>query len=105
LEAYGQGLPAQPADEELFDSLGRFVDSLQYISIRYQKADTKAANRSFKLGVNAGAVQLGFSLDRVRTAGTEGNFMVGTVWFGQYGDANAEGGWPDKTTPMPVILS
>jgi hypothetical protein len=84
---------------------GNFDSSLQYISIRYRKADTKAGNRSFRLGVGIGAAQLGFSLDRVRQAGTEGNFMVSTIWFGQYQSANARGGWPEKTTPMPVILS
>jgi hypothetical protein len=31
--------------------------------------------------------------------------MVSTIWFGQYQSANARGGWPEKTTPMPVILS
>ncbi|OPY09989.1 MAG: hypothetical protein A4E66_01660 [Syntrophus sp. PtaB.Bin001] len=84
---------------------GSFKESLQYISIRYRKADTKAANRSFKLGVSCGAAQFGFSLDRVRQAGTEGNFMVSTVWFGEYSGANQRGGWPEKTVPMPVILS
>ncbi|SEM09760.1 hypothetical protein SAMN04489760_10440 [Syntrophus gentianae] len=84
---------------------GSFDEALQYISIRYRKADTRAANRSFKLGVSCGAAQFGFSLDRVRQAGTEGNFMVSTVWFGSYRGANQTGGWPEKTVPMPVILS
>ncbi|MCE5334676.1 MAG: hypothetical protein LLG06_08780 [Desulfobacteraceae bacterium] len=84
---------------------GNFDNSLQYISIRYRNTDTKAANRSFKLGVNVGAAQFGFSVDRVRNAGTEGNFMVSTIWFGPYAGANRGGGWPEKTVPMPVILS
>lgn len=85
---------------------GNFDGTLQYISIRYRLADTKTANRSFKLGVNIGAAALGFSLDRIRSAGSEGNFMVSTKWFNQYQHANdtQSGGWPDKTVPMPVIL-
>lgn len=82
-----------------------FDNCLQYLSLRYRKADTAASNRSFKLGVNVGVAQFGFSLDRVRQAGTEGNFMVSTVWFGHYKSANQSGGWPEKTVPMPAILS
>lgn len=82
-----------------------YDDALQYIAIRYRKADTKAANRSFKLGANIGAAQLGFSIDRVRQAATEGSFMVHTVWFGSYQGVNGQGGWPHKAVPMPTLLS
>lgn len=84
---------------------GNYNNALQYISIRYRKSDTKTSSRSFKLGVSIGAANLGFSLDRVRQAGTEGNFMVSTIWFGSYASANQGGGWPEKSVPMPVILS
>ncbi len=84
---------------------GHYDDRLQYISIRYRKSDTKASDRSFKLGVNVGAAKLGFSLDRIRQAGTEGNFMLHTVWFGSYKGFNDRGAWPEKSVPMPVIIS
>lgn len=86
----------------------KFTSKLQSISIRYRKADTKDSNRSFKLGVNVGAAKLGFSLDRVRNSTTEGNFMVSTVWFRDYKSVNHSEkgqGWPERTVPMPMIIS
>lgn len=82
-----------------------YKNALQYLALRYRLADTRDRDRSFKLGVSVGAAEFGFSLDRVRQAGTEGSVMLRTVWFGRYESANRSGGWPESTVPMPVILS
>lgn len=78
---------------------------LQSLSLRYRKADTLQGSRTFKLGVNVGAAALGFSIDRVRQAGTEGTVMLHTKWFGSFSAFSESGGWPEKAVPMPTLLS